>query len=177
MNEHSEREKFLAGIRKIVSVPKTEVLRREREDKEARKRARERKAKGFVNIGFVLVLAVGLSALPTVAFELHQELGDFLYHLEETLPVYSDGTTSPMYRHTTAVNNLITAYRIPDSGLDVLSPTGYQNGETISGDGSKAKQMRSVPHWLEWIFLIGGAIISGTLGKRAWEALRLVCCP
>jgi len=42
----SEREKFLAGMRKIISVPKAQVLRREREDKEARKQARERKGKG-----------------------------------------------------------------------------------------------------------------------------------
>jgi hypothetical protein len=41
----SERERFLTGLKKIVSVPKSEILRREREDKEARKRARARKAK------------------------------------------------------------------------------------------------------------------------------------
>jgi len=43
--EQSEREKFLAGIRKIVSVPKSVVLKREQDAKEARRRARERKAK------------------------------------------------------------------------------------------------------------------------------------
>ena len=41
----SERERFLAGLRKIVSVPKAEILRREREAKEERRRARERKGK------------------------------------------------------------------------------------------------------------------------------------
>jgi hypothetical protein len=46
MSEPTEKERFLTGMRKIVSVPKKEILRREREDKKARKRARERKAKG-----------------------------------------------------------------------------------------------------------------------------------
>lgn len=41
--EPTEREKFMAGIRKIVSVPKERVLQREREDKEARRKARGRK--------------------------------------------------------------------------------------------------------------------------------------
>lgn len=40
--EPSEQEKFLAGMRKIVSVPKSVILQREREAKEERKRKRRK---------------------------------------------------------------------------------------------------------------------------------------
>lgn len=58
--EPSEKERFLTGLKKIVSVPKSEILRREREAKEARKRARARKAKGSANINFIFVFALAL---------------------------------------------------------------------------------------------------------------------
>lgn len=45
-NQLTPREKFLGAMRKIITVPKSEVLRREKEAKEARGRqARERKKK------------------------------------------------------------------------------------------------------------------------------------
>jgi hypothetical protein len=37
------REKFEAGLRKLISVPKTEIVRREKEYKTARKRQRKLK--------------------------------------------------------------------------------------------------------------------------------------
>lgn len=40
--EPTAREKFEAGLRKLVSVPKTEIVRREKEYKEARKRSKRR---------------------------------------------------------------------------------------------------------------------------------------
>jgi len=41
-NEPSESQKFLAGLRKIVSVPKAEILRREKAAKEERTRQRRK---------------------------------------------------------------------------------------------------------------------------------------
>ncbi len=41
--EPTEKDKFLAGMRKIVSVPKAEILRREQEAKEQRKRERRKR--------------------------------------------------------------------------------------------------------------------------------------
>jgi len=45
VSEPSEREKFLAGMRKIVSVPKAEILRREKEAKAERARKRRERGK------------------------------------------------------------------------------------------------------------------------------------
>ncbi|MGD1018238.1 MAG: hypothetical protein ABSA12_02855 [Verrucomicrobiia bacterium] len=42
----TEFQRFHTALSRAIKVSKAEILRREREDKEARKRARERRAKG-----------------------------------------------------------------------------------------------------------------------------------
>jgi hypothetical protein len=44
--EPTEFQRFRAALSRAIKVPKAEILRREREDKEARRQARERKKKG-----------------------------------------------------------------------------------------------------------------------------------
>jgi hypothetical protein len=171
--EPTEKERFLSGLKKIVSVPKAEILRREREDKEARRRARARRRRGFVSVGSIVATAILLSAIPKVLVVLDLMSIGSRYHRGETHLVYNDDTTSPMSQRGNAVHSWTMDYDMQDSALAALSPIKFQSGERISGDGSKTKQRPIIPHWLELITLIAGGVISGTLGKRVWEAMRL----
>jgi len=64
--EPTEFQRFHAALSRAIKVPKAEILRREREDKEARKRARKRKPKGFIRLDFILAFAVIVLTAATV---------------------------------------------------------------------------------------------------------------
>jgi hypothetical protein len=168
--EPSEKDRFLAGLKKIVSVPKKEILRREREAKEARKRARERKAKsGFVN-PILLALILIFSGFALVVWQ-HPVRCFVQHHRASASRAYTCCTTIPSRLYVSIGPTKAGNYMLGNEAAN-QRPTGNQNAGAAFGVDSKARRIPLIPHWLELTTLIAGGVISGMLGRRVWEAQR-----